>query len=359
MSELGYTTTILTVLGRIDNQIYRASNVSDKLKVHLIPNPLVKSLNVSNAKYMVNKLFNCFVPDCRIEGGSIVIDSLGLPSWYIKELQSKGCKVILNHAGSVKAYVNYFMKTKPGCLKSYLSHMKLYDRVLFQSQSQAFELDALLSKGEERSVLIRPSVSESDIRASKKESSSLFENNKVNITVVGSVQRRKGQNHLIEIAQSLSRKGCEYKIHVVGNILEQDFYDQLINSITVNGLSENIIFHGFQSSYLRYMNDSDIILQVSKEEGVSRILREAMALGKAIVSFRLDGTADLLEEDFDCMLAEPEQVDDIAKKLYELINNKAQRITLGKNAQFNFDEKYSYDSYSKQVNKLIGSMLGK
>ncbi|MCS0368518.1 glycosyltransferase, partial [Vibrio diabolicus] len=169
----------------------------------------------------------------------------------------------------------------------------------------------------------------------------------------------KGQDYLIDIAEILNESECDYVINVVGNVLEQDFYDQLLKTIKEKELSQKIIFHGFQSDYLSYMNDSDIILQVSKEEGVSRILREAMALGKAIVSFRLDGTADLLEEDFDCLLAEPEQVKDITKKLYEVINDEAQRLSLGENARLNFDKKYSYVSYSKQVNEFVKSMLGK
>jgi glycosyltransferase involved in cell wall biosynthesis len=84
-----------------------------------------------------------------------------------------------------------------------------------------------------------------------------------------------------------------------------------------------------------------------------------MALEKAIVSFRLDGTADLLEENFDCLLAEPEQVDDITNKLYQLIIDEALRLNLGKNALDNFEKKYSYANYSEQVNKFAQSILGK
>ncbi|NOJ20333.1 glycosyltransferase family 4 protein, partial [Vibrio jasicida] len=329
--------------------------------IDLIENNCLSKNKIGKPKYFLNRTISLISKNSEIINNSIVIDSFGLPDSYKKYLQTIGCKVVLNHAGSVKAYSQYFMggNNKQDQLDGYLTHIKSYDRVLFQSPSQAKELDSLLGEGQERSILIRPSVSESDIESCKINKKALFDKTQVNITVVGSVQRRKGQNYLIDIAEILNESECDYAIHVVGNVLEQDFYDQLLRTISEKELSKKIIFHGFQSDYLSYMNESDIILQVSKEEGVSRILREAMALGKAIVSFRLDGTADLLEEDFDCLLAEPEQVRDITKKLYEVISSEAQRLSLGKNAQLNFDKKYSYVSYSKQVNKFVKTMLGK
>ncbi|HHF3027209.1 TPA: glycosyltransferase family 4 protein [Vibrio diabolicus] len=361
MSELGYDVKVNTVLGSFDKKLYRTTNVNKELDIVPISNVLVDIKKVGKPKYFVNKIISFISKFGNIKSNSIVIDSFGLPDDYKQYLRTIGCKVVLNHAGSVKAYSQYFMGSNQNQnqLNAYLTHIKTYDRVLFQSPSQAEELDSLLGEGQERSILIRPSVSESDIKACQKHAKKLFKNNKTNITVVGSVQRRKGQDYLIDIAEILNESECDYVINVVGNVLEQDFYDQLLKTIKEKELSQKIIFHGFQSDYLSYMNDSDIILQVSKEEGVSRILREAMALGKAIVSFRLDGTADLLEEDFDCLLAEPEQVKDITKKLYEVINDEAQRLSLGENARLNFDKKYSYVSYSKQVNEFVKSMLGK
>lgn len=357
--ELGCDVVVNTVLGGVDKTLYKTTNVNNKLDILPISNSIVDVKKVGKSKYFINKIVSCFSRFEKIENDAIVIDSFGLPDDYKKYLQTIGCKVVLNHAGSVKAYSQYFMGMHQNQMSAYLKYIHTYDRVLFQSPSQAKELDSLLGEGEERSILIRPSVSEFDIAVCQKNAKSLFKKDKINITVVGSVQRRKGQDYLVDIAEILNDNDCDYAIHVVGNVLEPQFYDQLLKTINDKCLSQNIIFHGFQSDYLSFMNDSDIILQVSKEEGVSRILREAMALGKAIVSFRLDGTADLLEEDCDCLLADPEKVKDISKKLYEVISDETLRLSLGKNALLNFDKKYSYGCYSKQVNEFVKSMLGK
>ncbi|MCG6418312.1 glycosyltransferase, partial [Vibrio fluvialis] len=144
--------------------------------------------------------------------------------------------------------------------------------------------------------------------------------------------------------------------NVIGNVLEYDFYENLINDIRNKKLEGKIVFYGFKKDYLNYMNDSDIILQVSKEEGVSRILREAMALGKPIVSFKLDGTADLLEDGIDSLLVNPGDIKGISLKLQLLLNDKFMRDTLGIKAKQNFDKKYSYKIYSEQVRDFLISL---
>ncbi|ELY5265104.1 glycosyltransferase family 4 protein, partial [Vibrio cholerae] len=250
-------------------------------------------------------------------------------------------------------FMDYESSDEKNVLEAYLEYIKSYDYVLFQSESQANELDNLLATSDTRTVLVRPSVSEKDINLCLEKDKIVLDRSKFNITVVGSVQKRKGQDLLIEIANILSNEPVDFVINVVGNVLEHDFYESIKRLVADNDLSDRVIFHGFQSDYLTYMNNSDIILQVSKEEGVSRILREAMALAKPIVSFRLDGTADLLSEDVDCLLAEPGSVKDISDKLVALIRSPELSISLGRNAKLNFDEKYGYRQYSKQVSELL------
>ncbi|EKO3528933.1 glycosyltransferase family 4 protein [Vibrio fluvialis] len=245
-------------------------------------------------------------------------------------------------------------KSESDKLEEYKRYIQTYDFVLFQSQSQANELDSII--GRKISLLIRPSVSDKDIVNCLNYPKNVLDKKKLNITVVGSVQKRKGQDVLIEIAQLLDSYNTEYVINVIGNVLEYDFYENLINDIRNKKLEGKIVFYGFKKDYLNYMNDSDIILQVSKEEGVSRILREAMALGKPIVSFKLDGTADLLEDGIDSLLVNPGDIKGISLKLQLLLNDKFMRDTLGIKAKQNFDKKYSYKIYSEQVRDFLISL---
>ncbi|EKO3992540.1 glycosyltransferase [Vibrio fluvialis] len=355
MSDLGFDVEIRTVLGKMDRYIYQTSNVNKNLNIKCINNEVVSSSHKGKVKKVINK-FLSFPYKIDVPQKAVVIDSYGIPLDYKNKLQDNGCKVVLNHAGSVKAYANYFMATKSESdkLEEYKRYIQTYDFVLFQSQSQANELDSII--GRKISLLIRPSVSDKDIVNCLNYPKNVLDKKKLNITVVGSVQKRKGQDVLIEIAQLLDSYNTEYVINVIGNVLEYDFHENLINDIRNKKLEGKIVFYGFKKDYLNYMNDSDIILQVSKEEGVSRILREAMALGKPIVSFKLDGTADLLEDGIDSLLVNPGDIKGISLKLQLLLNDKFMRDTLGIKAKQNFDKKYSYKIYSEQVRDFLISL---
>lgn len=355
MSDLGFDVEIRTVLGKMDRYIYQTSNVNKNLNIKCINNEVVSSSHKGKVKKVINK-FLSFPYKIDVPRKAVVIDSYGIPLDYKNKLQDNGCKVVLNHAGSVKAYANYFMTTKSESdkLEEYKRYIQTYDFVLFQSQSQANELDSII--GRKISLLIRPSVSDKDIVNCLNYPKNVLDKKKLNITVVGSVQKRKGQDVLIEIAQLLDSYNTEYVINVIGNVLEYDFHENLINDIRNKKLEGKIVFYGFKKDYLNYMNDSDIILQVSKEEGVSRILREAMALGKPIVSFKLDGTADLLEDGIDSLLVNPGDIKGISLKLQLLLNDKFMRDTLGIKAKQNFDKKYSYKIYSEQVRDFLISL---
>ncbi|WP_185834156.1 glycosyltransferase family 4 protein [Vibrio cholerae] len=356
ISQLGHAVEIRSVLGILDKLIYKASNIDRNISIGFMKPSVLNGKNISKPKRILNRIFSFNSQDEIVEH-SIILDSFGLPENIKKDLKSKNCNIILNHAGSVTAFSQYFMdyesSDEKNVLEAYLEYIKSYDYVLFQSESQANELDNLLATSDTRTVLVRPSVSEKDINLCLEKDKIVLDRSKFNITVVGSVQKRKGQDLLIEIANILSNEPVDFVINVVGNVLEHDFYESIKRLVADNDLSDRVIFHGFQSDYLTYMNNSDIILQVSKEEGVSRILREAMALAKPIVSFRLDGTADLLSEDVDCLLAEPGSVKDISDKLVALIRSPELSISLGRNAKLNFDEKYGYRQYSKQVSELL------
>ena len=50
------------------------------------------------------------------------------------------------------------------------------------------------------------------------------------------------------------------------------------------------------------------------KRGVSRVLRESMAFGKPILSFRLEGTLDLLCDNEDCLLSDLNDIINITSK---------------------------------------------
>jgi len=236
--------------------------------------------------------------------------------------------------------------------EEYLDMINHYSNILFQSSTQAKELFELAQWEEDRTIVLRPSASMHDI-AKIKGKDSILDKNDFNIVIVGSVQERKGQHLLPKISKILSESVDNIKFHIVGNIVDNNYKLKIEKDSENLEQKEKVIFQGFKSNYLEYMNSADVILQVSEEEGVSRILREAMALKKMIISFKLDGTNDLLVDKEDCLLSEYGDIGNIANDILKIYKDKELRDKYALKALENFEAKYSKKEYLRQLKSLI------
>lgn len=359
MVELNYKVNVFTYFGFMDKYIYKPTAVSNKLKIKVLKNKIYKLKNPPIKKYLLNKILNLlYIFDNMSLKNSIIIDAIGLPDKVIQDLKSNNCKIIFNHAGSCDAMIKYFGTNgvkKNNLDKSkqeYLEMINCYDYILFQSLSQAKELFKLAKWKKNKTIVLRPSVSMKDIDNIKNKNC-IFDENIFNVVIVGSVQERKGQHLLPKIYKILDESVKNIKFHIVGNIVNYDYKDKIEKEITKFGQNGKIIFHGFKSNYLEYISNADIILQVSEEEGVSRILREAMCLKKMIISFRLNGTNDLLEDGKDCLLSDYNDLESIANNILKVYNDRDLLSTYALKAFENFEKKYSKKEYLKQLKNII------
>lgn len=357
--ELGYKIQVFTPFGLLDRYIYKPTDVSDRLKVKVLKNSIYKTKKPSNKKDMLNKILNFISPFSSINlKNAIVIDAIGLPCDFIDKLKYNGCKVIYNHAGSPNAVMKYFgmggakrddmQKAK----KEYLEMINHYTYILFQSPTQAKDLHELANWKEDRTVVLRPSASMNDIDKVKNKES-ILDKNDFNIVIVGSVQERKGQHLIPKISKILNELVDNIKFYIVGNIVDANYKSNIEKDNKNLGQKDKIIFQGFRANYLEYMDSADVILQVSEEEGVSRILREAMALKKMIISFRIDGTNDLLVDGEDCLLSEYGDIENIAKDILKVYQDRDLLNKFASKALENFESKYSKKEYLRRLQSLI------
>jgi len=362
--EIGYDVEIYTPFGFMDKYIYKPTNVNNELNINILDCNIFNQKNKSKVKKYLNKILN-FFPISKVKNikNSIVIDAMGLPFEFLQLLQENNCKIILNHAGSANAYIKYFglngaKRTDLENAKyEYLDMISNYDHILFQSATQAQTLKDLAEWDIDKTLVLKPSASEDDI-VKIKGKKSILDNNDFNIVIIGSVQMRKGQHLLPTISEKLSQKVDNIKFHIVGNIVDEKYKNSIIQLSETLHQQNQVIFHGFKENYLDYMNSADVILQVSEEEGVSRILREAMALEKVIISFQLDGTNDLLVNREDSLLSEYGELNQLTDNILKVYKDNSLYEKLSSSALQNFEDKYSMKEYQKQLKILMEKIGG-
>lgn len=115
-------------------------------------------------------------------------------------------------------------------------------------------------------------------------------------TCVGRLIERKGQQHLLEAASELCRRGYRgrFRVQLIG---DGDNRRQLQKQCAELGLQEVVVFAGVvpHAEMPQRYAESDVFVLPSYNEGMSVALLEAVAAGLPVVVTETGGTAELVE----------------------------------------------------------------
>jgi glycosyltransferase involved in cell wall biosynthesis len=101
---------------------------------------------------------------------------------------------------------------------------------------------------------------------------------------------------------------------------------------------------------------SDVFVLPSYHEGVPMALLEAMAHGLPVVTARVGGIADIVDDQVEGLLTKPGEHDQLVGVLRALIEDENRRLALGRNARIRA-ERFDIDRYSTDLLRLYRQIL--
>lgn len=145
----------------------------------------------------------------------------------------------------------------------------------------------------------------------------------------------KGYRELFESMQDINEKGIKANLTLVGsgklsNEAEAIKNKYNINSIRFTGLLSN------KESLIEELKNADIFVFPSYNEGLPRVILEAMASGLPCVATKLPGIKELINEKY---LVELRNSKKLSEKLFEIINNPTE---LTNESKRNFEKAKEY-----------------
>jgi glycosyltransferase involved in cell wall biosynthesis len=227
---------------------------------------------------------------------------------------------------------------------------------LFQSKSQADECASYDSKLRDRCLVVKPSTQESALVAAKS-SLNPFDEERKAIVNVGGINPRKAQHRTIEAFKHIADKIPDSDLHFVGGFVDKNYFAGLEKLAENSGIGHRIFFHGHRTDYLNFIFHAKLLVQSSEQEGVSRVLREAMFLKVPIVSYNLPGTRDLLTADKEALLVDPEDILALGAAMVRALTENNLADSLTSQAFEAYMRNNSYEVYKKSVDDMIKGLL--
>ena len=147
------------------------------------------------------------------------------------------------------------------------------------------------------------------------------ENDPIEFLFISRTMKEKGIDQYLEMAEHIKNKYPNTEFHILG-FCEQE-YEQKLQELQAKGI---IKYHGRQDNILPYMqNASCIIHPTYYPEGMSNVLLEACACGRAIITTNRAGCREIVDDGINGCIVEEKNSNDLIKKVEKFINlsNKA------------------------------------
>jgi glycosyltransferase involved in cell wall biosynthesis len=140
---------------------------------------------------------------------------------------------------------------------------------------------------------------------------------------IGVLNDNKNLLMLLEALKLLNNKNMHFNLDVLGDFKDLNYKVIIEDFITQHHLKQQIKFHGWvkQNDTLKLIEAADILVLASKQESLPMVIAESMAAGKAIVASNIGGVSEMVQQNVNGFLFEPNQINELSNCLEQLYNN--------------------------------------
>ncbi len=168
-----------------------------------------------------------------------------------------------------------------------------------------------------------------------------------NLIAIGRLEKEKGFEDLIDIANELIKKDNKIKLNIFG---DGSLKNVLANKIKENKLKNNIKLWGFKSLDFikKYYQESVLYVMTSYEESFGLVIIEAMSFGIPCITFdSAKGALDCINKETGFIIKNRDKEEMIETIINYLNLSKKEKNSLGKNARM-MSKNYKFENVKKE-----------
>lgn len=197
-------------------------------------------------------------------------------------------------------------------------------RVIFQNPDDCAALIAIGAVREEKVALIRGSgVSLADCQIRPEPDGMPV------VTLATRLLKDKGVMEFLEAARELKRRGVTARFWLAGSLDSSNLTsvsEDVLSQWSKEGVVEVL---GYQDDIPKLFGNSNIVVLPSYREGLPKVLIEAAACGRAVVTTDVPGCRDAIEPETTGLLVPVRDASALADAIQSLIDNPQRRKRMG------------------------------
>ena len=231
-------------------------------------------------------------------------------------------------------------------------YLRSVDGFIFNSKTTRHVVRELVSQ-EKPSVLAYPPTDRFGDPISEKEIIERAKSEAFRILFVGNVIHRKGLHTLL---RALNTQGSGFKVDVIGSLASEPGYaGHLQKYITDSHLSSIVFLHGplDREPLVEKLRQAHLLVVPSSYEGFGIVYLEGMCFGLPAIGTRAGAANEIISHGVDGFLIQPEDADELAKKLKDLHENREMLIQMSLAARDRYLRQPNWEETAGRIREFL------
>lgn len=177
----------------------------------------------------------------------------------------------------------------------------------------------------------------------------------VHFLYLGRIMKEKGIEELFYAVRRLKEENEDFVLDLAGFF--EDIYKKQVEELEQLGIAH---FYGFQSDPRPFYTEADCVVLPSYHEGMSNVLLEAAASGRAIITTDIPGCREAVDNGKSGMLCKVKSTDSLYKAMKRFTElSREKRELLGKAGREKMEKEFDKKKVVEETVKVITKAMTK
>ena len=179
------------------------------------------------------------------------------------------------------------------------------------------------------------------------------------VGTIGRLNLDKGHEVFLQACLLSKKQVSKVKFVIVGGDITRDRkYERYLQDRAAGlGLSSDVIFTGHCDDIRGTLADFDIFVHSCSNEAFGRVIIEAMAMGKVVISIDANGPREIVLHKKTGVLVPPDSPEAMSRAIVDLLKNPQKRIDMGKRGRERAEEVFALEKHVSALEDIYREVL--